>query len=189
MKKLLTLALALVMAAGFSTAASAVELSGDILIRGEAYNNVNDWSDDAGNADRFTAQRTSLNIDANPTDGVTVHVGLEAVNIWGASVQHCGGSEIVGPGLESVSYNCSDYSGTPKVFEAYIVAADLFGSGVTAKVGKQQINFGAERIIGTDHAWALHPTTFDAWAFVVPAGPATIVLADVKLSEIGRAHV
>lgn len=185
MKKLLTLALALTMAAAWSIPAQAVDLSGEIMIRGEAYNNADDADSDAPDADRFTAQRTTLNIDASPVEGLIAHVSLEAAQVWGGGVTDC--NFVSGDPDYDINVACSDSSNIARVYESWIAIPDLFGTGVTGKFGRQQINLGAERIVGTDYEWQMHPASFDAWAFVVPAGPLSITLADVKLGEGGQA--
>lgn len=165
MKKILTLALALVMGATWSTTAQAsggIDLSGEIMIRGEAYDNT-DYDADLSDTDQFTAQRTTLNIDASPVEGLIAHITLEANSEWGLTNAAAG----------------------VEVYESWIAIPNLFGSTVTGKFGRQQINLGAERIVGTDYEWQMHPRAFDAWAFVVPAGPFSITLADVKVVEGG----
>lgn len=176
MKKLFTIAFAAVLFAAWTVPAQAeVSFSGKFQLEGAYVANATFAGDDQfGENDsdnlKEVIQTVRLNLDAKPTEDVSVHASFIQSRVWGDVA------------TATNDFSANDGSTDVDVHEAYALVTNIFGSPVHMKAGRQEIKLGAQRIVGTNTADHL-PRAFDALAFVIPAGPATIIAADVKLID------
>ena len=159
MKKLILFAvLALVVAVGTSAYAELknVEVGGMVRVRGERMDPLGFDSDNPG--DDFVSSTIRLHIDAELTDGVSTHIELQEIDIWGSDMRvgfpgpgagagdgGMGGSSIVG-----VPLSLGDEDGF-SLYQGYILIEDVADTeGLSLKIGRQELAYGTEFILGNN---------------------------------------
>ncbi len=112
-----------------------VELSGNLRIRGSYYNyaSLPDQS--------FIEQRTRLGVKADFTNDITAFVEFDSWNAWGNN-------------FRSDYLNGIDSRGTADVdlYQSYIEVRNLWGAPLTLKVGRQELKFGDQFLVGVNDA-------------------------------------
>jgi hypothetical protein len=159
-KKLLFLS-ALVIIAGSAAWAELqnVEVSGNIRIRGNYYNY------DSLPNQSFIEQRTRL--------GVTAFVEFDSWNAWGNN-------------FRSDYLNGIDSRGTADVslYQSYIEARNLWGTPLTLKVGRQEIKFGDQFLVGVnDTSSYFRGLSFDAVRLTYKTDQFSVDAVASKLAE------
>lgn len=99
-------------------------------------------------------QRVRLWGVAKPTDDVTVKVTIQDTRTWGGA-QTLNGTVTAGPGLTDTGANHLD------LHESYVLVNDFFGLPVDLKVGRQELVYGDQRLIGS-FGWSNNGRSFDA---------------------------
>jgi hypothetical protein len=99
-----------------------------------------DW-DKHGNDYSVIEQRTRLGVRGDFTENVSAFIELDSFNIWGED-------------FRSDYITGVDRRGTSSVdlFQAYIEANELFGFGLRARVGRQELVFGNGWLVGNNAA-------------------------------------
>lgn len=124
-----------------------VEIGGSIRIRGN-YFNMDSLGDDS-----FIEQRTRLNVKADFTQDVSAFVEFDYYDIWGEDFRslYLTGADFRG-GLNDV-----------ELYQAYIEARNLWGSPLSARVGRQELALGNQFLVGVKDVSAVFPgQSFDA---------------------------
>ncbi|TAN63804.1 hypothetical protein EPN18_01375 [bacterium] len=196
MKRLLLAALAVAAAAAWtvpSTAtASEITFSGQYRLRGEYRNNadftnenysvragagagapapnVNNTANDSTN---MWVQRVRLTANAKATDDTSVKITLQDSRTWGVATDNAGG----GPQLTDNGTNTVD------LHESYLNVANVFGSPVALRAGRQELAYGDERLIGS-FGWNNNGRAFDAFKLMYNSD---IVNVDLFTSRINVA--
>ncbi|MEE8573824.1 MAG: alginate export family protein [Thermodesulfobacteriota bacterium] len=190
MKRFFVLAIAIVVLAAWSVPASAaVDFGGQLRVRGEWRDNVL-FKDNYGAAnydDRDQAyinQRVRLTGVAHPTDDTTVKITIQDTREWGVNGTRVpnGGPWLTDENNENCYSRSSDDSGDDDLqgnnwernttqdehcngldmHESWVKIDDLFGfDGLSIKVGRQEMNFGDQRLIGA-FGWNEYGRSFDA---------------------------
>ncbi|MBI1319116.1 MAG: hypothetical protein GC168_09230 [Candidatus Hydrogenedens sp.] len=98
---------------------------------------TNDERDDAGNIE----QRTTLSVKADFTDQVSLYTEVDAHNSWGDN-------------FRSDYFNGLDFdNGTGvNLYQAYIQADEMWGTPLRLRVGRQELSFGSEWLVGVNNA-------------------------------------
>ncbi|MDH4228050.1 MAG: alginate export family protein [Deltaproteobacteria bacterium] len=157
MKRILTLVVAVAMLAVFTIPASAeTKVSGEWRLRAEETHNTN-YSDDKTNATTnnvdddtaFWGQRVRLAVDATPTDDVAARIVLQGNWTWGQGGENANG----GPNLSPFT--------AVGLHEASATIKNFFGTPVAVKLGRQELNYGDQRLIGS-FGWSNNGRSFDA---------------------------
>ncbi len=123
-----------------------VEVGGSIRIRGNYYNfdSLGDMS--------WIEQRTRLNVKADFTREVSAFIEFDYYSGWGEDFRSW--------------YLCgNDFRGsdTINLYQAYIEARELWGSPLSVRVGRQELSFGTEWLVGVNNAAAVFTgLSFDA---------------------------
>jgi len=150
------------------TASVPVTLSGEIRARSE-------WDRPGGTLaeDVFTYLRTRLGVRAAPADNLHLYFQLQDSRVYGASA-----------GAATGNPNVTD------LHQAYFdIVADWKARKVTTRVGRQEVAFGNERLIG-QVGWSNTGRTFDAArVLLAPAGeaaPWSATLFVATVDEAGR---
>ena len=141
-----------------------VEIGGSLRIRGN-YFNMNYsrvvggfYYDGSYNVETFgrhafIEQRTRLNIKADFTQDVSAFVEFDYYNWWGED-------------FRSNYLTGSDYrsgSNDVELYQAYIEAKNLWGTPLSMRVGRQELSFGNEFLVGVnDVSHAFTGLSFDA---------------------------
>ena len=130
MKQLTTLLTALAVICFFGTAAFALDIGGDVKVLGYWAENVTDTDDDRDDQDDFLRTETHLWFQADLSDNVTTRICVETDRAFDDDSE--GGQNNLDVFLE----------------EAWIQAMYLYDSAISAKLGRQFIEFGDGFIIG-----------------------------------------
>ena len=153
MKKNFWSFLAVLLAALFvsSTAVQAADISfgGQLLDRAEYVNK----DEDGDAADWKVGQRLRLNTTVKAS-GVTAFAQLQHVKTWGTTGNTWAGG--------------TDNDTAVGVHQAHLTVPNLYGTGITAKLGRQEIVLDGHRLFGHT-GWALNAVVHDAAVLVHPA--------------------
>ncbi len=127
-----------------------VQVGGQIRIRGNYY--VGD--DTKRNDISFVEQRTRLNVKANFTDDVTGFIELDSYDIWGEDFR-----SNYATGVDARAASVDDV----EIYQAYIEATNMWGTGLELKVGRQEIALGSQWLVGVnDKSQLFRGLSFDA---------------------------
>jgi len=139
-----------------------VEVGGKIRIRG----NYLDYGDGIAVAGpfggvaftdeaSFVEQRTRLNVKADFTDEVSAFIELDSYDVWGEDFR----SQNYVLGADNRAASVDDV----EVYQSYIEAKEMWGSALRLRVGRQEMSFGSEWLVGTnDTSWYFPGLSFDA---------------------------
>jgi hypothetical protein len=98
------------------------------------------WNDD-GNDWRFVEQRTRLNVNADFTDEVSAFIELDSYDVWGEDFRS---NYITGADARA---NTGD---DVEIYQAYIQAKEMWGTPLQVRIGRQELSFGSEWLVGTN---------------------------------------
>ncbi|NLV45699.1 MAG: alginate export family protein [Candidatus Hydrogenedentes bacterium] len=144
-----------------------VEIGGSLRIRG------NYFSMDSIGDTSYVEQRTRLNVKADFTQDVSAFIELDSYDVWGED-------------FRSVYLTGSDFRGGDNVdlYQAYIEARNLWGSPLTARVGRQEITLGNQFLVGVKDVSAVFTgLSFDALRLTFANDVVSIDAIAAKLAE------
>ena len=149
-----------------------VEIGGEIVVLGEYYRNVETpgdglrwpaewllgrpigsgigagngvftWAgfDEHGHGYSAVSQWTRLNVNADFTDEVSAFIEFDSVEEWGEDFR----SDWV-TGADGRADSADDI----EVYQAYIEANEMFGQPLRLRIGRQELTFGSEWLVGPD---------------------------------------
>lgn len=179
MKRFLLVAFAAAVTVAFVAPASAADVTvgGEYRLRGENMNNK-DFDLKANDASDFWAQRARLSATAKSNEDTTVKITIQDTRTFGKSDALTAGATSVnangGPALTDTGNNTLD------VHEAYLNVDKLAGLPVSLKVGRQELAYGDQRLIGA-FGWSNNGRSFDA---IKLGYKMDMVNADVFLASI-----
>jgi hypothetical protein len=110
-----------------------VEVGGKLQIRG------NYWRLGDLGASASVEQRTALNVKADFTNDVSTFVEFDSYSDWGQNFRSNYLTGIDSRGAADVS-----------LYQAYINVKDLWGTPLSLRVGRQELTFGAEFLLGNN---------------------------------------
>ncbi len=132
-----------------------VEVGGGVRVRG-TWVGAPGFDNDANDLD-VVEQRTRLNVEATFTEDVTAFIELQMSNVWGQDDLREGGQSnllmpygAIGAGNENVD-----------VYQAYIEAREMMDYPVSMRIGRQEMSYGTELLIG-DRDFFQQGLSFDA---------------------------
>ncbi|MBN2310220.1 MAG: alginate export family protein [Candidatus Hydrogenedentes bacterium] len=156
---------------------------GDFLSGAPAFNGIGVVSpyrwDGNGNSSGFVEQRTKLNVKADFTCDVTAFIELDSYDVWGEDFR----SNYI-TGADSRAWTGNDV----EVYQAYIEMRNMFEQPLRMRVGRQELAFGSQWLVGPkdNGPWfpgrsfdALRLTydtdmfSVDAWAAILAEGGIT----------------
>jgi hypothetical protein len=112
------------------------------------------WDND--NSKNLTAveQRTRLNVKADFTNSVSAFIELDSYDIWGEDFRS---DYITGGDARAVSVD------DVEIYQAYIEANEMFGMPLRLRIGRQELAFGSQWLVGVNDARAFfRGLSFDA---------------------------
>lgn len=154
MKKFLVMAFAVAfLAAWVVPSVAGVDFSGQYRVRGEIKSPSNFY--DEGSLDNkkksdVLEQRVRLTGVAKPTSDVTVKVTIQDTRKWGNGLASGGGPSLTDDGSNNLDFH-----------ESYVLINDFLGLPVDLKVGRQELVYGDQRLIGS-FGWSNNGRSFDA---------------------------
>ena len=135
---------------------------------------------DGGNNLGFLEQRARLHVSADFTDHVKAFVEFDTSDTWGTDFQS---NYITG-----VDFRHDTTNGI-EVHQGYIEASEIFGSPITARIGRQELEFGSGWMVGADPGPdPFAGLSFDAIRLTYETEAFTIDAWWSKLSENGAAE-
>ena len=99
------------------------------------------WDDGDSNSLDFVEQRTRLNVKADFTNEVSAFIELDSYDIWGEDFRS---DYVTGADFRAVSTN------DVEVYQAYIEANEMWGFPLRARIGRQELSFGSEWLVGVN---------------------------------------
>ncbi len=99
------------------------------------------WDDEDSNSVSFVEQRTRLNVKADFTNEVSAFIELDSWDIWGQDFR----SNYV-TGVDGAAATADDV----EVYQAYIEANEMWGFPLRARIGRQELSFGSEWLVGVN---------------------------------------
>lgn len=144
----------------------ALTVGGELRIRPE-YRNNEDFNDDAYDSNSFIASRTRIGLNVKVNERVGLFVQPQHTATWGSELLTAQGSEktfpVIGDETGELSYKRNFYNALD-LHQAYLTLENLFGISLTAKVGRQELNYGDQRLIGA-FGWSNYGRAFDSVLF------------------------
>ncbi len=141
-------------------------VSGELRIRPE-YRNNEDFNENAFDSNSFIASRTRIGLDVKVNDKVGLYIVPQHTATWGSELFTAQGTEktfpVTGDESEKWSYKRNFYNAVD-LHQAYLTLKNLFGISLNAKIGRQEINYGDQRLIGA-FGWSNYGRAFDAVLF------------------------
>ncbi|MCX5759400.1 MAG: alginate export family protein, partial [Candidatus Hydrogenedentes bacterium] len=121
------------------------------------------WNEKS-NTTQFVEQRTRLHVKADFTDNVIAFIEFDNYNVWGEDFRS---NYLTGvdsrPSSGQMSVPMLGPSGSVSVYQAYVEARELYGAPVTLRIGRQELSFGSEFLVGKgDKAPLFRGLSFDA---------------------------
>jgi hypothetical protein len=133
------------------------------------------WDDDSRDL-AFVEQRTRLHVKADFTQAVSAFIEFDSYDVWGEDFR----SADYLTGADSRAMTSDDV----EVFQAYIEAKNLWDTNLSMRVGRQELSFGSEWLIGNrDFAFFYSGLSFDALRFTYAGESFTIDAWASKLAE------
>jgi len=152
---ILSIAVAVFMLAGEIAWAADVGFSGQFRPR---YNVVTNSSENS--ADKFFDTRVRFNAKANVNANTSVFLQFQSVGQWGTNDAANVGTRVQ-QGGSGAAFQASDTLADVGFHQAFITLKNLYGHGVDAKIGRQEIVLGGHRLFGHT-GWTQGAATQDA---------------------------
>ncbi|MBE7414281.1 MAG: alginate export family protein [Deltaproteobacteria bacterium] len=171
MKRILLSVFAAAVAVAWTVPASAADVTfgGEVRVRGEWRDNVTFV--DNTSTQSFIGQRVRLTANAQASDDISFKVTLQDTRNWGAAQAAAGG-----PNLTDSGDNTLD------LHESYVNITNLLESPVSLRIGRQELSYGDERLIGT-FGWSNNGRSFDAVKAMVTTDLANVDIFASKIRE------
>ena len=147
-KMILTAALVLGMSVAAYADLQMVTTDGSLRIRGNMLE-----LDSLGDSS-FVEQRTRLGVQADFTDGVSAYIELDSYDIWGEDFR----SNWV-TGADGRAASVDDV----EMYQAYIQASEMWGTPLQLRIGRQELAFGSQWMLGVNDTAAAHPAVGNGW--------------------------
>ena len=145
-----------------------VEVGGGIRIRGNWYD-----FDDTLPEVAFVEQRTRLNFKADFTDNVSTFIEVDNYGNWGTDFRSDYLTGLDGAGGGDVS-----------LYQAYIEANEMWGTPLRLRVGRQELAFGSQWLVGVNDASSFFQgLSFDAIRLDYTTDQFTVAAFASKLAE------
>ncbi len=119
-----------------------------------AVTSIFDW-DGAGDDVSFVEQRTRIHVKSDFTQNVSSFIELDSYDVWGEDFR----SQNYITGQDTRARSADDV----EMFQAYIEADNMFDVPLRLRVGRQELAFGSQWLVGTrDFAFFKTGLSFDA---------------------------
>jgi hypothetical protein len=144
-------------------AADKLTIGGEVRARGESRQNfdLNETRDDENS---FIFLRSRFNVKFDATDNISAFIQFQDARTFG----------------DEASTLSDDASAD--VRQAYFDARQIFGSPVAVRVGRQELSYGSERLVGAV-GWSNVGRSFDAVKFTMPIDKVTLDLFGSTIVE------
>ncbi len=148
-----------------------VEVGGSLRIRGNYYN-----LDSLGDIS-WIEQRTRLSVKADFTQEVSAFIEFDYYSGWGEDFRSI---YLTGADARTGGTNNDDVA----LYQGYIEARDMWGTPLSMRVGRQELSFGSEWLVGVNNSAAEYRgLSFDALRLTYAHEVFTIDAVAAKLAE------
>lgn len=186
MKRIILSVFAAAVTAAWVVPASAgdVTFSGQYRLRGEYVQN-NDFTDTAADGvtdaddNDFWTQRVRLTANAKATDDVSFKITLQDTRTWGTD-------DLAGVNTGTSTLLTDATVNKVDTHEAYLNVTDIFGTPVSLRVGRQELAYGDERLIGAFN-WGNNGRAFDGAKLMFSNDAVNVDLFTATTLEAGEA--
>lgn len=113
--------------------------SGVFSLNGNGITSAFAWDDDQSNSLSFVEQRTRLNVKADFTNEVSAFIELDSYDIWGEDFRS---NWVTGADTRAASND------DVEIYQAYIEANEMWGFPLRMRIGRQELSFGSEWLVG-----------------------------------------
>ncbi len=153
MKRLLTIALAVLFVTSLSSVVlaerTALSIDGVLVLKSIYQENIDVDGPSLGTSsmDNRVEQKINLNVDADMTDNVSGHIGLESTGAWGDTVNSGAWTDIDGDGLMDAGevapggYQADAQAATLRIDEAYIKIDELLMEELSITAGVMSVEY------------------------------------------------
>ncbi|MBI5237125.1 MAG: DUF3373 family protein [Deltaproteobacteria bacterium] len=179
MKRILMAVFAVAVAAAWAVPSYAgeVTLSGEYRLRAEKRGDA-DFDENTKDSTDMWGQRVRLTANAKATDDTSVKITLQDTRTWGATQAKAGG-----PGLtDGAAATTTGTLNALDLHESYVNIANIAGQPVTVKLGRQELVYGDQRLIGA-FGWSNNGRSFDALKLVYTHDAANVDLFTSKVRD------
>lgn len=133
--------------------------------------------DDGENALDFVEHRTRLNVKADFSNQVGAFIEFDAYDTWGEDFR----SDYI-TGADSLSGTNDDV----EIYQSYIEAEEMFGLPLRLRVGRQELSFGSEWLLGVNDVSSFYfGRSFDAMRLTYAADLFSMDVFGAQLAEGG----
>jgi len=173
MKRILLSVFAAAITAAWVVPAGAADVtfSGEYRLRGE-YSNNSDFRKDVNDHTDSWGQRVRLTANAKATDDTSVKITVQDTRNWGAAQAAAGGPNLTDDGV----------SNQLDLHESYVNVENLFGAPVSLRAGRQELNYGDQRLVGS-FGWNNNGRSFDALKVTYKSEQVDVDLFESKITE------
>jgi hypothetical protein len=105
------------------------------------------WNKDQGHSNSFVEMRTRINFKADFTNDVAAFIELDSYDIWGEDFR----SDY----LTGADFRAGHADGDVEIYQAYIEVNESFAFPLRLRLGRQEMSFGSEWLVGTNDARSL----------------------------------
>lgn len=209
MKRLLLVAFAVAVTTAWAapavSSAAEVTFNGEYRLRWEYRNNA-DFNDESRNLPRPNAgtnnstandhvdmydQRVRLTANAKATDDTTLKFTIQDSRRWGmangaGTTTAAGGGPQLTDSSSGTNNNATTGANSANnsldMHESYVNIANLFGSPASIRVGRQELNYGDQRLVGA-FGWNNSGRSFDAIKLMVNTDKANVDFFTSKIKD------
>jgi hypothetical protein len=177
--KLTVIAILIIAAAPSFADLQNVVVGGSIRLRGNyfAYDKL---ADTHINSNASVEQRTRLNVRADFTDSVSAFIEFDDYETWGGGDAASDFRSNYLTGIDNRAATGDDV----EVYQAYIDAKELWGTGLNARIGRQELKFGSGWLVGNnDAAPYFKGLSFDAALLSYATDQFSVAAVGGKLQE------
>ncbi|MBI5234743.1 MAG: alginate export family protein [Deltaproteobacteria bacterium] len=180
-----------VFAAALTTAWAVPSTAADFTFGGEyrlrtEYREDMDFNKNVVDGSDFWMQRVRLTANAKATEDTTVKITLQDTRMWGATTNAGGGPQLTDNGatntFTTASQGAPGSSNSTDLHESYLNVAKLFDSNMSVRLGRQELAYGDQRLIG-HFGWSNNGRSFDAIKFTHAGDVANVDLFYSKITE------
>ena len=109
-----------------------------------------DW-DDQGPDLRYVKQRTRVHALADFTNEVKAYIEIDSFDVWGEDFRsdYLTGTD-VRASHRFANTNLGQAESDIEIYQSYIEASDMFGQPLRLRIGRQELSFGSEWLVGVN---------------------------------------
>ncbi len=158
-----------------------VQVGGSIVITGNYWFNL---KNSGANDFKFVEQRTHLTVSADFTDNVSAFIDIDDYSVWGEDFRSNYLTGVDSRGSVNADNPVLGPNSDPAIFQAYIQAKDIGGTGLQARIGRQKIELGSGWLLGaSEDGTFFYGYSYDALRLTYATDQFSVDAIAAKLAE------